>query len=162
LRGERLGRRHADLGPGAGEQRGGCQPGRLRAAHVADREQETAPLARQSHRRQGVRGLTRLRDPDHQGIRPDQRLAVPELRRVVDVARHPGQPLDVELADLGGVPRGTAGDHLHPLQLLKQPLLEADVAERRRRCPGAAAPRASLPPRLLWISLSMVPEARST
>ena len=60
LRGEGLGRGHADLDPRAGEQRGVRVARGLRAGDVGDRQHGGALIGGQAHGRQRVRGLARL------------------------------------------------------------------------------------------------------
>ena len=114
----------------------GGEPPRRRAADVADRTQQGAAIARQLHRRQGVGGLAGLGDADHQHILAEQRLPVAVLRGVVDLGRQPGQALDQELPDEAGVPRGAAGDQVHPLHTAQAVGREPVVAEVD---PGAVA-----------------------
>ena len=113
LRRERLGRRHPDLGAGVGVDGAVGLAGGHAPDDVADGDAPGAPGAGLAQRGQRVGGLAGLRDRHGQGARADQRLAVAELRGVVDVHADAGQRLDEELADQAGVPRRAAGQDPH-------------------------------------------------
>ena len=87
LRREALGRRHADLGPGVRVQRAVRRARDRRVDDVADREDAAAAGARLLHRRQRVGGLAALRDGDDEVAGADDRIAVAELARQIDLAR---------------------------------------------------------------------------
>ena len=98
LAGESLGRSNTDLGAGM-SQHGTVRLAREhRTLHVTDREDFRALFPRLAHSRKRVGSLTRLRDCDHQGLVIDNRIAIPELRSVIDLDRNPRQFLEHVLA----------------------------------------------------------------
>ena len=110
LAGERLGRGDADLGTGVDVDAAVGLARDRRAHHVDDAERPRALALRLAHRRQRVRGLARLRDHQHRGAFVDDRVAVAELRGVLDLDRDARVLLEHVLADQPGVPRRAAGE----------------------------------------------------
>ena len=108
------------------------------------------PRARRAHRGEGVRGLARLRDSDHQVPGADDRVAVAVLGRDVDLDRHASPGLDRVAADQAGVIRRAAGDHHdppHPPQevIVDRPhLAEVDPIHPRRALADRLRHRVSL------------------
>ena len=107
---EALGRGDADLGTGVGVDHrvGLARDGR--AVGVADRQHPRPLGARVPDRLQRVGGLPGLADRDHQRRVGQDRVAVAELRRQLDLDRDPGPVLDGVLRDHPGVERRAAGD----------------------------------------------------
>ena len=89
-----------------------------------------APRAlRLAQRGERVGRFSRLRDDDRQGVRRDDRVAVPVLGSVVDLDRHARELLDHELADQARVPRGAAGENGDPLDGGQPRVADADLLE---------------------------------
>ncbi len=119
LRGEALGRRHADLRPGVRVERALRRARDRRVDDVADRQHLRAALARLFDGGQRIRGLTALRDRDDEIVGTDHRIAVAELAGEIDLARDARRALDQELPDQAGVIRGAAREQHHAAQLLR-------------------------------------------
>ena len=116
-RGERLGRRHPDLGPRVGVERSGGLARERRPHHVGDADDGRALGAGRLDRAERVRGLARLRERDHEGLGPEDRVAVAVLRAQVHLGGDPGEALQHEAADDGRVIGRAAGhqdDSLNP------------------------------------------------
>src|SRR5207253_2288667 len=82
---------------------------------------------------QRVGRLAALRYGDAERARVDQRLAVAELARQIDLDRDAGERLDHQLAGDRGVPAGPAGDHVHLVEVphhlrVELAAVEVDVA----------------------------------
>ena len=107
---ERLGRGDGDLRPGVGVDDRVRLARDRRAVGVADREHLRALLPGVAECHQGVHGLAALADRDHQGVAVEDRVAVAELRRQLDLAGDPRPVLDRVLREQAGVERRTAGD----------------------------------------------------
>ncbi len=145
LRGEGLGRGHADLGPrvcgidGVGHSRD------LASGHVHDRADRRARAPGFGQGRDGVRRLAGLRDADRQRLSVHDRPPVAELAAVIDLDGNPGHALDEELPDEARVPGRPAGqqqDTVVALDLLRGqerridvqlPRLEGDLPAQRLR-----------------------------
>mmetsp|Transcript_23515 Transcript_23515/g.69444 ORF Transcript_23515/g.69444 Transcript_23515/m.69444 type:complete len:212 (+) Transcript_23515:460-1095(+) len=82
-----------------------------RADGVADAQAEAARCPRELQRRERVGRLPRLRDCDEHVLPAEDRVAVAELRGVLDLARHPRQVLQQVLPNQARVVRGAARDH---------------------------------------------------
>ena len=87
-----------------------------RAHDVRDGEHGGAPLLRDPHRREGVRGLAGLGDADDEIPGADDRVAVAILARDLDLDGHPRELLDRVAADQARVERRAAGDDDDPLR----------------------------------------------
>ena len=74
-------------------------------------------LARETHRGERVGRLARLRDPDHEIVRADHRIAVAELGGDVHLDRDPGPVLDRVAPDQARVVGRATGDDDHAAQL---------------------------------------------
>ncbi len=81
-------------------------------------------LARLAHRRERVRGLAGLGDPDHEVAGTDDRVAVAVLGGDVHFDRHPRPFLDRVAAHQAGVVGGSAGDDHHSLDIGEDRLVE--------------------------------------
>src|SRR5207248_11656751 len=77
---------------------------------VADGEAAGAARLGLAEAAQRVGGLAALGNGDAEGSRVDERLAVAELARQIDLDRDAGEGLDHELAGERGVPARAAGD----------------------------------------------------
>jgi hypothetical protein len=77
--------------------------------HVADPEHDGAFALRLAQRPEGVGGLARLADDEHDVLGIDDRAPVPELGGILHLGRYPGQLLYQVLPDEGRVPGGAAG-----------------------------------------------------
>jgi hypothetical protein len=88
-----------------------------------------AALARQTHRRQRVRGLARLGDADHEVALVDDRVAVAELRGDVELHGDARPLLDRVAADKACVVRGAARNHRDPADVAQVVVADADVPE---------------------------------
>ena len=94
-------------------------------------------LARQPHRRQGVGGLARLGDPDHQVAGADDRVAVAVLGGDIHLDRDPCPLLDRVAADEARVIAGAAGNDHDPAHLGDELRRRARArTDRRRSSPG--------------------------
>ena len=127
LRGERLGRGHANLRAGVRVDRAFGLARRHAADDVADGEAAGALALGFAQRRQRVGGFARLRDGDGERLVVDDRIAIAVFGAVVHFDRQLRELLDHELADERGVPRGAAGE---------QRDLVDRLADRRRRSPS--------------------------
>ena len=112
---ERLRRRHTDLAPGAGVERAVGLAGELRVEHVADRERDGAAVARHALRGHGVGRLAGLRHRDHERLFVDDREAVAELARDVDLDGQARPLLDQEAPDQARMARRAAGGDADPV-----------------------------------------------
>ena len=91
LRGERLGRGDADLGPGAGQETQPRLAHQRALRHVADRERLVlAERLGMLQRGDRVGSFARLGDGDHQRVRVGHTVAIAVLARDLDVAGHAG------------------------------------------------------------------------
>ena len=124
-----LGGGHPDLGAGVGVDHAGGFPGNGGIQHVADGHVHGAARFGLPQGRQGVGGLPRLGDDHHQRVLVDDRVAVAELRGDVHLDRDAAIPLDVELADQGGVPGGAAGHDDDPFHGRQLPVAELQVLQ---------------------------------
>jgi hypothetical protein len=88
----------------------------LAACGVGDRNHRSAELARQAHCREGVGGLARLGDPEHERADADDRIAVAELRRDLDVDGDARPPFDRSSPGQAGVIGAPARDDDDSLQ----------------------------------------------
>src|SRR6187397_2317366 len=79
-----------------------------RSLDVADSEYLTARLSCLAHRRDGVGGLTRLRDDDDQVILIQHRVSITKLRGVIDLNGDSRKLFEHVLAGEAGVPRRSA------------------------------------------------------
>ena len=115
--------------------------------HEAERR---APRAlRLAQRGQRVGRLARLRDHEHERVAVDDRVAVAELRRVLDLDRDARELLDQVLADQRRVPARAAGgddDAVELPQLLRRQVQAAELAP----CPSSGTRR----PRIAFSSVS--------
>ena len=110
---------------------------------VADREDAAPRALRLLDRGQRVGGLAALGDGDDQVAGADDRIAVAELARQIDLARDARRALDQELADQAGVVRGAAGEQHDPPQVLDVELepVEVDVVRLEHQARRAACRR---------------------
>ena len=111
LRGEGLGRGHADLRSGAEVDAAVGLLGDGAADHVADAQRGAALALHLAQGRQRVGRLAALRDGEHQRVVVQRRIAVAQLAGVFHFDRQPGQGLDLVLAHQGRVPTRAAGGH---------------------------------------------------
>ena len=116
LGGEGLGGSDADLRTGMRVEDVVRLAGNGGADHVADGESAGSPRLGFAEAAQRVGGLAALRDGDAEGPRVDERLAIAELARQIDLDRDAGQGLDHELAGQRGVPARAAGDDVDLVQ----------------------------------------------
>src|SRR5207302_5197519 len=116
LRRESLGGGDADLRPGMRVEDVVRLAGDRRSDYVADGEPARSPRLGLAEAAQRVGGLAALRDGDAEGARIDERLAVAELARQIDLDRDAGEGLDHELAGERGVPARAAGDDVDLVQ----------------------------------------------
>ena len=138
LAGERLGARDADLGAGVQVDAAVHLARDRRAHHVHQAERPGAAALRLAHRRQRVGGLAGLGDDDDQRPAVDHRVAVAELRGVLDLDRDPGHLLEHVLADERRVPGRAAGGDDDALDLLELVVAQVEAADARR-CPRRRA-----------------------
>jgi hypothetical protein len=111
-----------------------------RLDHVADRQHLGALGLGLAHRGQGVGGLARLADRDHDVAGADDRVAVAELAGESTSTGMRARPSISSSPSSDGVPRGAAGDDDDALD--RSPTLELDlveVARRRARGPRGRA-----------------------
>ena len=130
LRGERLGRRDADLRTRVGIDRPVGLARRHAADHVADGDAGGAFALRLAQRGQRVGRLARLRDDDGERVWRHNRLAVAVLGSVVHFDRDARQLLDHELADEAGVPRGAARQNRDVLDRGQLGIVELHLFEK--------------------------------
>ena len=96
---------------------------------------------RELHRLDRVAGLTRLRDADHERVRPDHRVAVDPLARDVRLDRQAAPLLDHVPADDAGVVGGAAGDDDDPAQRAQLVLVHPEAVLDEGSVPDAVADR---------------------
>ena len=109
LRGERLGRGHADFRPGVQIDAAVGLLGDRAADHVADGQRRMPLALHLAQRRQRVGRFAALRDGEQQRVVVQRRIAIAQLAGVFDFDRNLGQVLDQVLAHQGRVPTGAAG-----------------------------------------------------
>ena len=142
LRGERLRRRDADLEPAARVEHRVDLARDLRAHLVRDRDGARAVLAREPHRGDRVARLARLRDPDHERVLREHRVAVDPLARDVRLDRDARPLLDDVAADDAGVVRGAAREDDDAAQVADLLVGEPEAFEHELRAvPDAVADR---------------------
>ena len=100
-----------------------------------------AQLAGELHRLDRVARLARLRDPDHERVLVDHRVAVDPLGRDVRLDRDPRPLLDHVAADDARVVGGAAGEDDDPAQLAQLVLGEPEPLEHERAVADAVADR---------------------
>ena len=141
LRGERLGRGHADLRSGAEVDAAVGLLGDRAADHVADAQRGMALALHLPQGGQRVGRLAALRDGEHQRVVVQRRIAVAQLAGVFDFDRQPGQGLDLVLAHQGRVPTRAAGGHHeapHRAELLRREVQAAELGRGRVEVEPAA------------------------
>jgi len=79
-----------------------------------------AGLAGEPHGGQGVEGLARLGDADHQDLVVEHRVAVTKLAGQVDLHGQPGERFHGIRGDQAGVVGGAAADDQHAAQAAQQ------------------------------------------
>ena len=132
LRGERLGRGHADFRSRAEIEAAVGFLGDGAADDVADAQRRAALAFHFAQGRQRVGRLAALRDGEHQRVVVQRRIAIAQLAGVFDFDRQPGEGLDLVLAHQAGVPTGAAAgddDAAQRAELLRR---EVEAAELRR------------------------------
>ena len=126
-RGVRLGRRYADLGAGV-QVDDVIRDARGLAAHdVHERQQARAAFLGRVHRGEGVGGLARLRDRDHELALRHDRVAIPVLRCDLNVAGNARELFDQVLADHRRVRCGPTGHERDARQRLHELVGELHV-----------------------------------
>ncbi len=118
LRGERLRGGDADLEPAARVEDGVDLARDLRAHLVRDRDGRRAGRLREAHGRDRVARLAGLRDPDHQRVLGENRVAVDPLGRDVRLDRQARPLLDDVAADDARVVGGAARENDDAAQVL--------------------------------------------
>ena len=78
---------------------------------------------------QGVDGLARLRHSEGERAGVEDRIAIAELRRDLDLDRQPGPVLDGVFGHQAGVERRPARDHEHLVHVAKDVLGDAQLVE---------------------------------
>ena len=141
LRGEGLRGGDADLEPAARVEDRVDLARDLRAHHVRDRDGAGALLAGELHRLDRVARLAGLRDPDHERVLVDHRVAVDPLGGDVRLDRDPRPLLDHVAADDARVVGGAAGEDDDPAQLLELLLGVTEPLEHERAVANAVADR---------------------
>ena len=132
LRGERLGRGHADLGPRIHVDPAVGLAGK-RASHVvADAEHAVALAPRLAQRAERVLGLAALADGQNQRAPVERRVAQAEFARPVDFHRQVGQGLDDVFADDPGVHRRAAAGDEEAVDFAQRLRVEVEAAQLRR------------------------------
>ena len=135
---EALGRRDPDLGTGVGvDDRVGLARDR-RAVGVADGEHPRPLRPGVPDRLQGVGGLPRLADRDDERRVGEDRVAVAELRRQLDLHRDPRPVLDGVLRDHPGVERRAGRDDDDLVDVAQVLVGEPHLVELQQ--PGLVAP----------------------
>ena len=126
---EGLGRRDADLGPRV-QIDAAVVLARDRRSHDVDQPERAGTTALGlAHGGERVGGLARLRDEDAERARRDDRVAVAELRRVLDLGRDASEVLDHHLADQRRVPAGAAGGDDDVVDVHELLVAQVDAAE---------------------------------
>ena len=127
---EGFGRGDADFGPGMQHQRARRgYPRRLTAHRIDDGQRTHAGAAGQFHGRQGIGGLAALTNGDEEHVCIQHRLAVAELRGVIDLHRHTGNLLDHVFTDERGVPGSTAGSHHHRRDVAQPCIIQQHIVQ---------------------------------
>ena len=138
---ERLRRGDAHLDAGPRIEHRVHLAGDLRAHHVRDRERVGARLPRETHRRERVRRLARLRDPDHERVLREHGVPVAPLARDVVLDGDAGPFLDRVPRDDARVVRGAAGDDDDAPEVPDLLVVEAEPVELEPPVPDAVADR---------------------
>ena len=139
LRQESLGRGDRDLRAGVRVEHGIGLARDRRAVGVADRQHPGALLAGVTDRHQGVHRLAGLADRDDERVLVEDRIAVAELRRQLDLARDAGPVLDRVLRHHRGVERGAAGDDDDLVDLTQLVVGQPHLVELQPAVGGVAA-----------------------
>ena len=136
LRGERLRGRYADLGS-AVQVDAGIGQARDRAAHgVDDAQGRAAAFLRHLEGGEGIGGLPRLGDPDHDRALFEHRVPVSPLRSVLDGRGQSAQLLEQVGSDYRGVPRSATGREHDALRIAQSRRDVPETAETDAGGPG--------------------------
>ena len=107
---ERLGRSHADFGPSVRRQQQVRLARHRTCRHIDHHRDPLLLCARMAQRGERICGFARLRNEQRKPARLQDRLAVTELTRDIDVDRDARELLDPIFRDQAGVIAGAAGD----------------------------------------------------
>src|SRR5918996_219582 len=132
LRGERLRRGDADLRPGVGVHHGVGLTGQRGSERVRHGEHARTLPGGVTGRLERVDGLPRLTHRERQRVGSEHGVAIPELRRDVDLDRQPGPVLDGVLRDEPRVVRRPTGDHEDLVHVAQDVLVDVELVEREQ------------------------------